>query len=149
MKNKDNPLQHLQSFKNPMMKTANCPRAQSLLLKQKFPTIYFSTYKLFLVLLLVVFTAGCKKVTEEPGNQRCMSVVVSSDPANGAVNVATIRKISATFNEEMNPATLYASSFYLKQGTNLVPGTISYTGNTATFSPSAPLAANIDIVPHK
>jgi hypothetical protein len=99
--------------------------------------------------LLVVFTTGCKKVTEEPGNQRCMSVVVSSDPANGAVNVATIRKISATFNEEMNPATLYASSFYLKQGTNLVPGTISYTGNTATFSPSAPLAANIDIVPHK
>jgi methionine-rich copper-binding protein CopC len=142
MKNKDNPLQHLQSFKNPMMKTANCPRAQSLLLKQKFPTLYFSTYKLFLVLLLVVFTAGCKKVTEEPGNKGVCPVVVSSDPANGAVNVATIKKISATFNEEMNPATLDASSFYLKQGSNLVPGTISYTGNTATISPSAPLAAN-------
>jgi hypothetical protein len=134
--------QHLKSFKNPMMKTRNCPRTQSLLPKQKFPTLNFSSYKWFLALLLVVIAAGCKKDVEEPGLKDICPEVVSTDPSNGALNVATNKKISATFNEEMDPVTLNAATFYVKQGSNLVSGTISYTGKTATFNPTSPLTAN-------
>ena len=124
------------------MKTPNCPRSQCLSLQQKSTTIRFSSYKWFLALLVFVFAAGCKKVSEDPGIRGICPEVVSTDPANGAVNVATSKDISANFNEGMDPATLNATTFYLKQGSNLVSGTISYSGNTATFSPSAQLTAN-------
>lgn len=124
------------------MKTPNCPRSQCLSLQQNSTTIKFSSYKWFLALLVFVFAAGCKKVSEDPGIRGICPEVVSTDPANGAVNVATSKNISANFNEGMDPATLNATTFYLKQGSNLVSGTISYSGNTATFSPSAQLTAN-------
>ena len=69
-------------------------------------------------------------------------MVVSTTPTNGALNVATIANVSATFNEVMDPASLNAATFFVKQGTNLIAGAISYAGNTVTFSPSVPLMAN-------
>jgi len=125
-----------------MMKSPNYPRSRSLTYTLKFPGIYFSFYKWLVPLLLLVVAAGCKKVMEEPGIKGICPEVIATDPSRGAVNVATVKKISATFNEGMDPASLNAGSFYLKQGSNLIPGTISYTGNTVTFSPSNPLAAN-------
>src|SRR3954463_8499633 len=108
-----------------MMKTANCPRTQSFTHKQKFKTLQFSTYKWFLALMLVVSAAGCKKESEEPGINGICPEVVATDPSGGAVNVATIKKVSATFNEAMDTASLNAGTFFLKQGSNPVPGTIS------------------------
>jgi hypothetical protein len=64
-------------------------------------------------------------------------------PANNAVSVLTGAKATATFSEPMNPATITASTFTLKQGTTSVPGTVSYTGTTATFTPAAPLTGNL------
>lgn len=66
--------------------------------------------------------------------------VVSTDPAPGALGVVLNKKISATFSEPMNPATLNMTTFTLKQGTVSVAGTVSYLGNTATFSPTSNLA---------
>ena len=66
--------------------------------------------------------------------------VISTDPLNTATNVALDKKIAATFSEAMNPLTLNATTFILKQGANAVLGTVTYSGTTATFSPSADLA---------
>jgi hypothetical protein len=66
-------------------------------------------------------------------------VVVSTDPANLAVNVPLNKIITATFNMSMNPLTLNATTFTVKQGTTTVLGTISYAGTMVTFTPSAPL----------
>jgi hypothetical protein len=68
--------------------------------------------------------------------------VVATDPLANATNVAIAKQVSAVFNKSMDPATITASTFTLKEGANLVAGSVSYAGNTATFAPTNPLAAN-------
>lgn len=80
-------------------------------------------------------------------------VVVSTVPANGAINVPLNQIITATFNEEMNPATITDESFTiiqgstsivgtLKNGSTSIEGTISYSGRTVTFVPDNLLTPN-------
>ena len=69
------------------------------------------------------------------------SMIVSTDPADNAINVFLNKKIYAKFNEPMDPATISATTFTLNQGTTPVAGTVSYTDTTATFKPSANLSA--------
>ncbi|WP_310560483.1 Ig-like domain-containing protein [Flavobacterium sp.] len=69
-------------------------------------------------------------------------LVVSTDPANGAVDVSPNKIITATFNMSMNPATLNASTFIVQQGTTVIPGTITYAGTMVTFTPTTPLDEN-------
>ncbi|GAB4091468.1 hypothetical protein GCM10028786_03940 [Flaviaesturariibacter terrae] len=69
-------------------------------------------------------------------------VVVSTNPANGAANVPVSTNVSATFSKAMNPATITTATFMLKQGAAAIAGTVTYSGNSATFTPSAALAAN-------
>jgi hypothetical protein len=70
--------------------------------------------------------------------------VTSTIPANTAPGVAVNRKISATFSEEMNSSTLTSASFTLTgpPGATPVPGTVTYIGRTAVFTPSNSLASN-------
>jgi hypothetical protein len=60
--------------------------------------------------------------------------------ANGAVNVPVNTKVGATFSEGMDAATLTAKTFFLMQGSTLVPGTVSYSGVSAVFTPLNSLA---------
>ena len=69
-------------------------------------------------------------------------LVVSTDPANGAVDVSPNKVITATFNMSMNPATLNAATFIVKQGTTVIPGTITYAGTMVSFTPTTPLDEN-------
>lgn len=69
-------------------------------------------------------------------------LVVSTDPANLAVDVALNKVITATFNMSMNPLTLNATTFTVKQGAITVLGTITYSGTMVSFTPSTPLAEN-------
>jgi len=67
--------------------------------------------------------------------------VVSTVPANGAVAVPVNTVVSTTFSEAMNPATINASTFTLTgPGATPVAGNVTYTGTTATFTPTAALA---------
>ena len=68
--------------------------------------------------------------------------VLSTSPAPYAYAVALDSAITATFSTTMNPATLTDTTFTLMGGTTPVSGTVTYSGSTATFTPSAPLAAN-------
>ncbi len=69
-------------------------------------------------------------------------VVIATDPANGAVNVALNKIITASFSTAMDPSTINGTTFTLKQGANSIAGTVTYAGTTATFTPSAPLTIN-------
>ena len=69
-------------------------------------------------------------------------VVITTDPANAAVNVALNKTITATFSVPMDPLTINNSTFIVKQGTTTVAGAITYTGSTATFTPSSPFTPN-------
>jgi hypothetical protein len=75
--------------------------------------------------------------------------VIATSPANQATQVALTQNIAATFSEAMNPSTVNTDTFTVatqlvqeQQGTTSVSGSVSYLGNTATFSPSGPLAPN-------
>lgn len=68
--------------------------------------------------------------------------VSAKTPAAAAVDVAKNIKPTATFSESMDPATITAATFTLKQGTTAVTGTVAYVGLIATFTPTADLAAN-------
>src|ERR1700680_817976 len=68
--------------------------------------------------------------------------VISTNPANGAMNVFLNQKITATFSEAMNPATITAAgTFTLASGGVAVAGTVTYVAatNTAMFAPTANL----------
>jgi hypothetical protein len=69
--------------------------------------------------------------------------VSSAVPANNATAVAITSKPAVTFSEAMNATTITATTFTLKQGTTVVAGTVAYAGNTATFTPTASLTANL------
>jgi hypothetical protein len=71
--------------------------------------------------------------------------VISTVPANLAVNVPINQALSATFSVAMAPATISTATFTLTgPGTTPVTGTVAYVaaGSTATFIPTASLVPN-------
>ena len=70
--------------------------------------------------------------------------VVSTSPLNGAINVPINQKITATFSEAMNSTTVTASGTFTLAvagaGGAAITGAVSYTGTTATFTPTSALA---------
>lgn len=69
--------------------------------------------------------------------------VTSTDPQSNATNVALNKVVKATFSEPMNPSTISGITFTLKQGANTVNGSVTYSGTTASFSPTNPLSPNL------
>ncbi|MGC2832129.1 MAG: Ig-like domain-containing protein [Candidatus Acidiferrum sp.] len=67
--------------------------------------------------------------------------VISTVPAGGATVVAVNTPVSATFSEPMNPLTLTNATFTLTgPGATAVAGAVTYSGSTATFTPTTVLA---------
>jgi hypothetical protein len=91
-----------------------------------------------LLTMLVVVLAGCDK-DEDPSVR---PKVTGTNPVNQATNIALNTTLSSTFNVEMNPTSINASTFTLKHGTTTVAGATSYTGMTASFNPAEDLAPN-------
>jgi len=102
-----------------------------------------------LVILSVVLISGCKKNTYQATVGVC-PIVESTIPAKEAVKVPLNQLISATFNEKMNPETITNLTFTITAGntissvksTTAVDGAITFSGKSAFFTPSAPLAPN-------
>ena len=87
-----------------------------------------------LAVLLAVLIAGCGQETVT------VPSVVSTIPANGAMNVAINTPISATFSMAMNSASITSSTFTVTGPGGAVAGAVTYSGLTATFAPAAALA---------
>ncbi len=108
--------------------------------------------------LLVTFMSSCKDENVEVIG--VCPLVISTNPANLAVNVPLNQIITATFNEAMNPQTFTQASFVVEAGAakmlkseksvnapvnaaaTPVVGTVTFSGVVATFTPSSPLADN-------
>lgn len=90
----------------------------------------------------VIFIAGCKKDEYQEKIGVC-PLVVSTVPANNAIDIPLGQIITATFNENMDPATINEESFIIQQGTTSVAGTVAYSGMTASFTPSSPLLPDV------
>lgn len=90
-----------------------------------------------IAMLLIVFMPGCKK-DDKSG---VLPSGASTDPLNNVAGVSRNKTISFTFSEAMDPLTINNTTFTLKQGTSSVPGTVTYSGMTATFTPENILLA--------
>lgn len=67
--------------------------------------------------------------------------ITSTDPENNETAVVRNKTISVNFSEEMDPTTINAATFMLKQAEIAIEGSVSYTGTTATFISSTLLTA--------
>jgi hypothetical protein len=92
------------------------------------------------ILSIVLFT-GCAKDDFVEVLGEC-PIVNATSPVDGAFSVPLSKTITATFNKEMNPATITAASYKITADGVPIAGTISYTGLVASFDPTAPLLAN-------
>jgi hypothetical protein len=71
--------------------------------------------------------------------------IVSTDPARYDIGVPLNKTIAALFSESMDQSTITTASFTLANATLgglVIPGTVSYTGVTAVFSPLNNLSPN-------
>jgi hypothetical protein len=78
---------------------------------------------LLFVIILAVSITGCKKDDFE-GEISGVCPVVTSDPIDGAVNVAVNKVIGLTFNTDMKGSTVNTTTVTLKQGTTSISGTV-------------------------
>lgn len=81
------------------------------------------------------FTTGAVIDTRAPS-------IISVNPLPNATAVPLSGKITVTFNEEVKSESVSLSSFILNRGITAIPGTLSVSGSTLTFTPSAELAGN-------
>jgi len=78
-----------------------------------------------------------------PAPDTTKPLVTSVTPLNGAVAVAVNSKPAAVFNESMNSSTINTTNFTLTgPGATVVAGAVSYSGTTATFTPTAVLSGS-------
>lgn len=88
--------------------------------------------------------AQTTQFTTGPGPDTIQPVVLSASPLNGANNVAVNAVVELHVSEPIDPGTVNSSTFSILNGGNYLAGTYSVSpdGQTITFLPSAPLAAN-------
>ena len=100
----------------------------------------------FIALLLTALVAGCGGGDNNPSpgvpssGDVVAPTVTSTVPANAATGVPINRKITASFSEAMDAATITAATFTVTDGTTPVSGAVTYLGTTATFTPASNLA---------
>jgi hypothetical protein len=94
------------------------------------------------LLLLVVVMCQCKKDKFEDETSGICPAVLAVDPMNGDTGVVISTQLNISFNEAMDPSTINGNTLVLRQGTNVISGTVTYTGTVATFTPTSYLAIN-------
>ena len=90
-----------------------------------------------IAVLLIVSILSCKKDSTVTGSP----TVTSTNPSANVTGVPRDHAIAFTFSEAMDSSTINASTFILKQGSTVIPGNVSYSGTTATFTPTSILAS--------
>lgn len=70
-------------------------------------------------------------------------IILATNPDSNATGIAISQNITAIFSEALDPTTVTATTFTVTgPGATPVDGNVSYVGTTATFNPTADLAAS-------
>jgi hypothetical protein len=99
----------------------------------------------------VTITTGAKSVSGIPlasnyvwkFTTAAAPTVIATDPVNGETGVILNKTVTATFSTAMDPSTINATTFTLRQGTTVIAGVVTYSGTTASFNPVASLEAGL------
>ncbi|WP_026209655.1 ice-binding family protein [Cytophaga aurantiaca] len=101
----------------------------------------FSNVLISLAIGFIFIVSACKKNNNDPAPNN-PPTVSSSNINDQATGVPVNKDIAVTFSEPMDASTITTSTFVVKKGSTIIPGTVSYSGTTATFNPSVVLDAN-------
>ena len=97
-------------------------------------------------ILLFVLVVGCSKSNDPaavgPGTVTTTGKVTAVTPLGNVTGVPRNTGIAVIFSEAMIASSVNTTTFNLKQGTTVVPGTVVYLDKSAVFTPSATLTAN-------
>ncbi len=114
----------------------------SALAETNQPTLMkFSNVLISLAIGFIFIVSACKKNNNDPAPNN-PPTVSSSNINDQATGVPVNKDIAVTFSEPMDASTITTSTFVVKKGSTIIPGTVSYSGTTATFNPSVVLDAN-------
>jgi hypothetical protein len=90
-----------------------------------------------------VFTGGGANPNPNPNPGG--SLTAFTNPVDGATGVALNTRVTVTFSEGIDPASITDATFTLVgPGAEMVPATLSTSGTTATLTPDSNLAPNRD-----
>jgi Bacterial Ig-like domain/Right handed beta helix region/FG-GAP repeat len=95
------------------------------------------------VALIGLLAAGCPKKGSShssSSSDTTAPIISSTQPSDGATDVAVNISLLATFSETMDPDTLTTANFTLSSGGTPVTGTVGHSATTVTFTPSTDLA---------
>ncbi len=98
--------------------------------------------RLTLVLAAAVLAAACSEKSTTTTPDVTAPTINLITPVNAASGIPRNPSVTATFSEAMNASTVNATTFVLMNGATPVPGTVTYTGTTATLVPTAALDPN-------
>lgn len=87
-----------------------------------------------LSIVLILFVSGCSK--DESNNLIATPLVSTTSPANNAINIPRNSAIKISFTTAMDPASINTSTVIVNQGPAMVPGMVTYSGSSATFTPT-------------
>ncbi len=65
--------------------------------------------------------------------------IISTNPLNNSIDISLNSAITVIFNEPIDPGSITSSTFTLTGASGQISGTVTYSGTTATFTPSANL----------
>lgn len=95
-------------------------------------------FRVFTVLGAILFALALAACPSSGGDAKAPTVGLVS-PIDGATNVNVASSVMATFDEEMDGATIDAASFTLFDGPSAVAGAVTYADGVATFNPDLDL----------
>jgi len=106
-------------------------------------------FKLLTILIIISIISvflieGCKKDESKP--LTIPPTVISTDAVNNATNVALSKVVTATFSVPMDQSTLTSTTFNVKLDETPIQGTVTYSGSTASFTPSENLLSGTSYV---
>ncbi len=84
----------------------------------------------------MVLTGGTASLTIQMYSDVTPPSVLSVSPVSGATGVAVSSPVTVTFSEAMDTTTVTGATFTVTAGGTPVPGTVGYSGTTATFTPT-------------
>jgi hypothetical protein len=96
------------------------------------------TIQLSIVAFLSILVFGCPNAIVSTPTAKTAPTILSSNPNDSAMNIATNSSINAIFSTGMDATTINTGSFTINQAGTPVEGTVSYDNatKTATFKPS-------------
>lgn len=95
-------------------------------------------FKLIMFVLFMVFLCSRIVTAQTPDTEP--PTITSVNPSTGTMDVAVTSTITVTFSEAMDDTIINVTTFLVSDGSSNIAGTISYSGTTATFTPSGNLA---------